>query len=289
MTMRPGATPGRARKGMVAMKMIARRASRCLNCQFGIKPGQNIDWTKGVGAKHVECPSGQTQMASGTREVHWRRLDAEPGKPWVIRVADPTGNCHTLSGQEVELTRGKKAGRMVLLGERLDGSTQRDSTYAPAVESAVENLPDADAVPAGRYALEEDGDRFLLVRVWRKGTLVNVYDVRTRNKVPDMKAVLDRIVAAGAGFSAILYGKVTNECSRCGVEAGREAVRRARDRAGLHQALVRRHGPQADDAKRAEGAARPRPGPERAHVDHGRGGRMKLGRSRRTLRLAAAA
>jgi hypothetical protein len=201
---------------MVAMQMIARRAGRCLNCQFGILPGQKIDWTKGVGAKHIACPSGQVKMQTGDRQVHWRRLDNEPGKPWVIRVADPTGGCHALTGQEVVLTRGKKAGQPVLLGERLDGSTQRDSTYAPAVENATTDpLPDADAVPAGRYALEEDGDRFLLVRVWRKGTLVNVYDVRTREKVADMRSVMERIVEAGAGFSAILYGKVTCQCSRC--------------------------------------------------------------------------
>lgn len=196
------------------MQMIAKRRSPCLNCPFGITPGERIEWTKGTGAVHVECPSGQTTMATGSREVHWRRLDKEPGKPWVIRVADASGNCHKLSGKEVELTRGAKAGQKVMLGERLDGSTQRDSTYAPS--AVKEDLPDEVAVPAGRYALEEPGDKFLLVRVWRKRGLVNVYDVRTRQQVPDRKAVLERIVAAGAGYSAILYGKVTNECSRCG-------------------------------------------------------------------------
>lgn len=190
------------------MRKTAKFRGTCLRCQGRISPGEAIEWQSGVGASHVECPSPQQQLQIG-REARWRKVD---DNVWCVRVTDPAGGCHALAGQEIEVESAKGRVQKVTLAERLDGATQRDCTYAVVKEA----LPGEALVPAGRYALEEPGQRYVLIRVWRKGERVNVFDARTREKVPDVKATLERIVAAGAAASAVLYGKVTGECSRCG-------------------------------------------------------------------------
>jgi hypothetical protein len=37
------------------MKIIARFSARCRSCRTAIRPGQIIDWERGVGSTHAEC------------------------------------------------------------------------------------------------------------------------------------------------------------------------------------------------------------------------------------------
>lgn len=77
-------------------------------------------------------------------------------------------------------------------------------------------LPGDDAVPAGRYALDVDGD-VVFVQVWRKYGRVKVYDRDTDAEV-DAATFLNLIVAAGATAAALRYGQLTGNCSRCDME-----------------------------------------------------------------------
>jgi hypothetical protein len=77
------------------------------------------------------------------------------------------------------------------------------------------DLPGEDAVPAGRYALDNGDGTYLLVKVWRKNGRVNVYDddeYGRKHPLATLKAIED----AGALESAQLYGHLRHRCSRCG-------------------------------------------------------------------------
>lgn len=99
-----------------------------------------------------------------------------------------------------------------LAGECVAGGTQQ----AP---------PAALEVPAGRYAVGNDGGELRFYRVWRgtrNKSVVRVYVLHgpDEDRVPGRLAelgVLSKIDAAGPREAAIRYGREIGECSSCGL------------------------------------------------------------------------
>jgi hypothetical protein len=120
-------------------------------------------------------------------------------------------------GSTVEVTKSSGDTKQVIVGEFVFVNNYGSYVYTTkrAPKPSEADLPGDDVVPAGRYALELDGElRF--VKVWRKGERIGVYDDDNRDRLP--LTTLQAIADAGSFECAVRYGQLRKACSRCGVK-----------------------------------------------------------------------
>lgn len=107
--------------------------------------------------------------------------------------------------------------------DRLSGFTQgvldryrKLGIVSPAHAAVLlKDLPDAKVVPAGRYAVDTPDGKLLLLRVWRKGSRVNVYDDDTGEYLRNKHDLLRMIVDQDPGQCWRRYGQLRKKCPRC--------------------------------------------------------------------------
>lgn len=179
------------------MTITAKFPGRCKSCGGSIAAGERIEWARGRGSRHVSCDTQQRDRPAPSDTAPASAPVRYATAPMLAFIARLGGS---ITG---EIPTFEEAGRMI---EELK-----------AAEREVRaSLPDATVVPAGRYALELDGElRF--VKVWRKGERVNVYD-DDEYGVTLPPQTLQAIADAGAFDCATRYGQLRCRCSRCGIK-----------------------------------------------------------------------
>jgi hypothetical protein len=181
------------------MTITAKYAGTCKGCGGRISEGERIIWARGRGSRHVDC---DTQQPPAPKSDDSKRA---PTDPQIALLAKLKGASFV---EVAELAHDTNM-TMVEASELID-------KLITAERAAKATLPDETVVPAGRYALEIDGElRF--VKVWRKGRRVNVYD-DDEYGVTLPPATLQAIADAGAFACATRYGQLRARCSRCGIK-----------------------------------------------------------------------
>jgi hypothetical protein len=59
------------------MTITARYPGKCNKCGGSIRVGEQIEWEKGVGAKHIKCPETNQAQARGIGQGFGPREDGD--------------------------------------------------------------------------------------------------------------------------------------------------------------------------------------------------------------------
>jgi hypothetical protein len=187
------------------MAFAAKLPGRCKRCRGAIQPGERIvKDDKRRGYVHEVCPAQPVQLVFSMPEP-----GAKPASPAQLELLENLLEERTPSAA---------------LAEHFpDNLSDLKSNQAGAIIDEMFNMPRGiqadvpgpDQVPAGRYALE-DGPALQLVKVFRDGDRVRVFDDDNREHEYHAGAILRRIVRIGAAEAATRYGQLRGRCWRCG-------------------------------------------------------------------------
>ena len=186
------------------MAFTAKLPGRCKRCRGPIQAGEQIEGERGKGYSHVVCPANPklamfSMPAPGSRK-------ASPGQLELLEnlLEERTPPAAVAEHLPEDLTDLASNQASVLIDELL-----------ASPKGPQPDVPGPSEVPAGRYALE-DGPALQLVKVFRSGDRVRVFDDDNREHEYNAGAVLRRIVRIGAAEAATRYGQLRGRCWRCG-------------------------------------------------------------------------
>lgn len=187
------------------MTITSQYAATCTRCHQPIAPGEQIEWKRGQGSRHLTC-------------------QAQP-------IPEPTGDLKKV----VEHLRAQRdKNRMNDFQSSLLRQFERNGSLSPKQIQAILRKLDAPGrqpvpdVPSGRYAVTVGGD-VRLVHVWviepeksrsgeRVQRLYEIQHVKDRGvmiKGADELAIVSEI-AKNPQRAAREFGHRTGHCSRCG-------------------------------------------------------------------------
>lgn len=175
--------------------------TKCCVCLEPIQQGEDIEWTKGEGSRHIAC-IGQPAM-----QVKPERL--------ARAVAFLTAKC-----------ADGKGGRFMT--DVLDGYRKRGKLSIAQIEAVLSiadrpPLAGPDVLPAGNYCLPvlnlpSKGNDLMFVKIKRWGedgaSAYLILGPREDRKLPAGKTI-DRIIEFGVAESAKLYGAEIGRCCIC--------------------------------------------------------------------------